>query len=479
MKIETTYLGGTSKMNAESNRLMKRVPLMRQSRSVAILLAALPLLLAACGGTSAQDTPTAVPTLVPTSEPTGAATSTISTASTTSTPAPTADVSTTTASLNDATQARLRVSQCVYGEPDMDVYLNGKIPLDAGIPLSNVGAGNVTRYEYLEPGTVSVALVPTGESSESTITNTASAQPFFGPLDVPVIAGHRYTVVVLGQQDAKSHKALVIDETAAYQAIGAKPTDAAHITVNNLKGVDGIDFALGLVSGGSAPYGGFKAATYPVGPFKDLTVTFSGSADKHVDHNDVDSYEGPGTDALDCFGGTYPGTAGTDYDTHTSSNTSSLTALDYLQTWTDAAATKNSGKPSTNKTFLEAVKKAGLTDMLAHGEPYIVFAPTDEAFAAMPKDKLDALIADPKAVSDLVRRHIVEGYYPPLTLVTGRYMGGYDRTVTNLLGEKLALTGSDDLVVNGQDIGSQDSVMVANGTRLYPWITKVLPPPTK
>jgi uncharacterized surface protein with fasciclin (FAS1) repeats len=50
--------------------------------------------------------------------------------------------------------------------------------------------------------------------------------------------------------------------------------------------------------------------------------------------------------------------------------------------------------------------------MLETGGPYVVFPPTDEAFADLPKNQLDALMADPKVLADVLRYHIVEGFYP-------------------------------------------------------------------
>src|SRR5689334_7163295 len=92
---------------------------------------------------------------------------------------------------NDATQARLRVSQCVYGEPEMDIYLNGRIPVDADIAMA-VRQSDVTWYEYLAPGTHSLAVVPSGQDMSKAL---------LGSLDVTLAAGHRYTVVALGQND--------------------------------------------------------------------------------------------------------------------------------------------------------------------------------------------------------------------------------------------------------------------------------------
>jgi len=441
------------------------------STMVIVLLAAL---LAACGGAgvppsangvTAAPVATAVARTAAIAPPTAAAPTAGTAATATSdgiaTSVPLVD--TNPARPNDLTHARLRVSQCVYGEPEMEVYVNGKVPVNAGVPLSYLGAGSVSRYEYLAPGTYRVAVVPTGMGIDKT---------FLGPLDVTLAAGHRYTVVALGQGDEASHKALVIDETDAYQAIGAKPTDRAHITVNNLRRVPGIDISEdGIVREQDVPYGGFKAAIWTVGQFKDLALMVSGAANKRLLALAQDGFNLPAIDTLDCFSGDYP-------EMHTSPSTSLLNAIDFLQGASDEAA-KNGGRSPSFKTFLAALKTTGLTQMLATGGPYLLFPPTDEAFAALPKATRDALLADPKTLADVLRAHIVEGYYPPGTLITGRFADRFERTVSNMLGAKLALSSDDGLFINGDRVGGEDTVMVANGTRVFVQINKVLLPATK
>jgi uncharacterized surface protein with fasciclin (FAS1) repeats len=345
----------------------------------------------------------------------------------------------------------------------MEVYLNGKVPVNAGVPLSYLGDGGVSRYEYLAPGTYRVAVVPTGMGIDKT---------FLDPLDVTLAAGHRYTLVALGQADEASHKALVIDETSAYQAIGAKPTDNAHITVNNFKGVAGIDFSFGGVeSSSNVPYGGFKAVTLPAGWTGARKVAVSGAPDKVIASDSVlpPSYTMPGIDTLDCFDS---------YGTHTSQSTSLLNAIDFLRGASDEAA-KNGGRSPSFKIFLAALESTGLSQMLATGGPYLLFPPTDKAFAALPKAQLDALMAEPNVLADVLRAHIVEGYYPTGTLITGRFADRFERTVSNMLGAKLTLFSSDGLSINGKYVGSDDTVMVANGTRIFTQINKVLLPATK
>ncbi len=60
-------------------------------------------------------------------------------------------------------------------------------------------------------------------------------------------------------------------------------------------------------------------------------------------------------------------------------------------------------------TLVTAVQAAGLFDTLKGPGPYTVFAPTDEAFAKVPKDKLDALLKDKAALTKVLTYHVVPG----------------------------------------------------------------------
>merc|ERR1719500_1836568 len=60
-------------------------------------------------------------------------------------------------------------------------------------------------------------------------------------------------------------------------------------------------------------------------------------------------------------------------------------------------------------TLLAAVKAAGLVDTLAGAGPFTVFAPTNDAFAKVPKDALNALLADKEALTAVLLRHVVPG----------------------------------------------------------------------
>lgn len=60
-------------------------------------------------------------------------------------------------------------------------------------------------------------------------------------------------------------------------------------------------------------------------------------------------------------------------------------------------------------TLTSLVEQAGLAETLADDGPYTVFAPTDEAFAKVPKATLDSLAADPAALKAVLLYHVVEG----------------------------------------------------------------------
>ncbi|MGB7876298.1 MAG: fasciclin domain-containing protein [Anaerolineales bacterium] len=60
-------------------------------------------------------------------------------------------------------------------------------------------------------------------------------------------------------------------------------------------------------------------------------------------------------------------------------------------------------------TLVAAVQAAGLVDALKGEGPLTVFAPTDDAFAALPEGTIEALLADIPALTDILLYHVVDG----------------------------------------------------------------------
>lgn len=63
----------------------------------------------------------------------------------------------------------------------------------------------------------------------------------------------------------------------------------------------------------------------------------------------------------------------------------------------------------TFKTLATALTEAGLVETLKGKGPFTVFAPTDEAFAKLPKGTLEALLKDKKALKNVLLYHVVSG----------------------------------------------------------------------
>ena len=60
-------------------------------------------------------------------------------------------------------------------------------------------------------------------------------------------------------------------------------------------------------------------------------------------------------------------------------------------------------------TLVTAIKAAGLVDTLSGVGPFTVFAPTNAAFAKIPKDTLQAVLADKAKLSSILTYHVVAG----------------------------------------------------------------------
>ena len=71
-------------------------------------------------------------------------------------------------------------------------------------------------------------------------------------------------------------------------------------------------------------------------------------------------------------------------------------------------------------TLAKALTAAGLIDTLKGPGPFTVFAPTDAAFAKIPADKLNALLADKAALTKVLTYHVVPGMVVAADVKTGK-----------------------------------------------------------
>lgn len=78
----------------------------------------------------------------------------------------------------------------------------------------------------------------------------------------------------------------------------------------------------------------------------------------------------------------------------------------------EPVATAASANPLL-KTLVTAVGEAGLVDTLNSADGITVFAPTDEAFAAIPAKDLKAVLADKPTLTKILTYHVVPGELTP------------------------------------------------------------------
>ncbi|MCX7992305.1 MAG: fasciclin domain-containing protein, partial [Fimbriimonadales bacterium] len=60
-------------------------------------------------------------------------------------------------------------------------------------------------------------------------------------------------------------------------------------------------------------------------------------------------------------------------------------------------------------TLVQAVQAAGLVETLSGEGPFTVFAPTDAAFAQIPQDTLQAVLANKEQLTAILTYHVVPG----------------------------------------------------------------------
>jgi transforming growth factor-beta-induced protein len=122
-------------------------------------------------------------------------------------------------------------------------------------------------------------------------------------------------------------------------------------------------------------------------------------------------------------------------------------------------------------TLLTAATKAGLVETLKGEGPFTVFAPTDEAFAALPAGTLDSLLADKELLKKVLLYHVVAGK------VTSEQVVGMTEA-TSVEGSPIKIAVKDDAVIlNDSAKVVTPDVEAANG--VIHVIDAVLLPPTE
>ncbi len=106
------------------------------------------------------------------------------------------------------------------------------------------------------------------------------------------------------------------------------------------------------------------------------------------------------------------------------------------------------------KTLATALQAAGLVDTLKGKGPFTVFAPTDEAFAKVPKADLDALLKDKAKLTAVLTYHVVPGKVMAKDVKAGK--------VKTVQGGELTVATAGGVTVDNAKVVKTD-IVASNG----------------
>jgi uncharacterized surface protein with fasciclin (FAS1) repeats len=122
------------------------------------------------------------------------------------------------------------------------------------------------------------------------------------------------------------------------------------------------------------------------------------------------------------------------------------------------------------KTLATALQAAGLVETLKGAGPFTVFAPTDAAFAKIPKETLDALLKDKQKLTAVLTYHVVAGKVAAADVVKLK-------SAKTLNGQEASIHAAGGSVMVGNAKVVQTDIMTSNG--IIHVIDTVLMPPSK
>ena len=121
-------------------------------------------------------------------------------------------------------------------------------------------------------------------------------------------------------------------------------------------------------------------------------------------------------------------------------------------------------------TLVAALKAAGLVDTLSGTGPFTVFAPTNAAFAKIPKADLDKLLADKAALTKVLTYHVVAGKVMAKDVLTMNGKGAKtvqgQEVMIGVAGSNVTLNGSSK--VTAVDIEAKNGVIHVIDTVIMP-----------
>jgi transforming growth factor-beta-induced protein len=302
----------------------------------------------------------------------------------------------------------IRVAHFSPDTPGVDVYVDGAAAIE------NLEFPAITDWIKLPAGTYNLAVAPAGTSVEDAA---------IGPADFDLPADAWITISAVGSlSDGTLAPAIKIEDYSTIEAGNARV--AVFHAIEDAPAVDVWGNGAVLISSLAFPgtqngNDGMVIIDVPAGSY-DLQVVPSGATEPVV---------------LDL-----PGTV-------LEANMNYLVAA--IGTLADpSVALSATSNPLPNiveiavadgrfATLVAAVTAADLVETLQGEGPFTVFAPTDDAFAALPEGTVESLLGDIPALTDILLYHVVSGEVMAETVVTLE-------SATTVQGSDVSITVNDD-----------------------------------
>jgi uncharacterized surface protein with fasciclin (FAS1) repeats len=130
----------------------------------------------------------------------------------------------------------------------------------------------------------------------------------------------------------------------------------------------------------------------------------------------------------------------------------------------DKTIVENAVNSQDHTTLVAAVKAAGLVDTLNGAGPFTVFAPTNEAFDALPAGTVDTLLKpeNKAALTSILTYHVVPGRWDSAALDAKVMAGGGKTMLKTVNGEWLTVTGTGKMLMVTDAKGNMANVTIAD-----------------
>ncbi len=315
----------------------------------------------------------------------------------------------------------IRVAHFSPDTPAVDVYVNGELSAIQGLAFPTI-----TDWIELPASTYNIAVSPAGTS----LTDAA-----IGPADFDLPAGAWITIAAVGSLSDGTLKPAILIEDYSEIAEG----DARVAVFHGIEDAPVVD-----VLAGGAPvirqlafpgtYGnndGLFILDVPAGTY-DLAVVPSGATSPVVIDlagTTLESNTNYFVAAVGSLAAPQVALAATSMDMM-GDMMAEETSEDSMSMGTIVDIAVADGRFNT---LVAAVTAAGLADTLASEGPFTVFAPTDDAFAALPAGTVEALLNDIPTLTDILLYHVVAGKVMAadvVNLTSATTVQGSDVTIT-------------------------------------------------